>query len=156
MEFTNSMGNYKKFMRLAYLEAKTGFDEGGIPIGAVMTQDNKIISTGYNKRVQTGDPIAHGEMDCIRNLGRRQNYNGITLYTTLSPCMLCSGAILQLGIKKVVVGENINFVGNIDFLQEYGTDVILLSDENCIELMKLFINDNQELWGEDISENEKF
>jgi len=142
------------YMELAYLEAKKGFEEGGVPVGAIMTQDDKVISSGYNKRVQQGDPIAHGEMDCIRNLGRRPNYNKITLYTTLSPCMMCSGAILQFGIKRVVVGENINFKGNIDFLKKHGTDVILLNDKKCIELMNRFIAESPNIWNEDISGNE--
>jgi cytosine/creatinine deaminase len=146
--------NYNEFMTIAFLEAMKGYEEGGIPVGAIIVQGGKVIATGYNKRVQKGDPIAHGEMDCLRNLGRKPNYNEVTLYTTLSPCMMCSGTILQFGIKNVVVGENINFRGNIDFLQTRGTNVVLLNDEKCIGLMKKFISEKPDIWNEDVSGND--
>lgn len=106
---------------------------------------------GHNRRVQDGDPIAHGEMDCLRKAGRRGEYAGITLYTTLSPCMMCSGAILQFGIKSVVIGDAENFPGNITFLQQHGVDVTVLDDPDCIALMARFIKERPELWHEDIA-----
>ena len=107
--------NDHKFLRIAYNEAKAGFDEGGCPIGSVLAKDDQLIAQGRNQRVQGGDPIAHGEMDCLRKAGRQKSYRGMTLYTSLSPCMMCSGTIVQFGIQRVVVGENKNFGGNEDF-----------------------------------------
>src|SRR6476619_6941632 len=101
--------NDATFMRQAFLQAKKSYDEGGLPIGAAMVEDGAVIASGHNRRVQDGDPIAHGEMDCLRRAGRRARYDNVTLYTTLSPCMMCAGTIIQFGIKKVVVGENKNF-----------------------------------------------
>ncbi|MFA5782317.1 MAG: nucleoside deaminase, partial [Bacteroidales bacterium] len=102
--------------------------------------------------VQKNNPILHGEMDCLQNAGRQKTYKGMTLYTTLSPCMMCSGTIVQFKIPKVVIGENINFDGNIDFLKSRGVEVILLNDALTIDMMKKFIEENQELWNEDITE----
>jgi cytosine deaminase len=110
----------RAFMRQAYEQAKKSYDEGGLPIGAVMVENGQVIGRGHNRRVQEGDPIAHGEMDCLRRAGRRPHYKGVTLYTTLSPCMMCTGTILQFGIPRVVVGEDRNFEGNIGFLSERG------------------------------------
>lgn len=143
----------KKFLRLAYDEAKAGFDEGGCPIGSVLAEGDSLIAQGRNQRVQGGDPIAHGEMDCLRKAGRQKTYRNMTLYTSLSPCMMCSGTIVQFGIKRVVVGENENFGGNEDFLRERGVEVIVAADEDCINLMKRFINERPELWAEDIAED---
>ncbi len=143
----------KKFLRLAYDEAKAGFDEGGCPIGSVLAEGDSLIAQGRNQRVQGGDPIAHGEMDCLRKAGRQKTYRNMTLYTSLSPCMMCSGTIVQFGIKRVVVGENENFGGNEDFLRERGVEVIVAADEDCINLMKRFINEKPELWAEDIAED---
>ncbi len=143
-----------KFMKLALVEAKKSRAEGGVPVGSVMVADGKAVASGHNRRVQDGDPIAHGEMSCIRNAGRRAHYNNITLYTTLSPCMMCAGTIVQFGIKRVVVGEDINFKGNIDFLKTHGVEVCLLNDPDCISFMKEFIKDHPELWYEDIAGNE--
>ena len=140
------------FMRRAYREAKTGYDEGGLPIGAVMVENGEVVGAGRNRRVQEGDPIAHGEMDCLRRAGRRRHYKTITLYTTLSPCMMCAGAILQFGIGRVVVGEDKNFSGNIGFLSARGVAVALLRDPDCIELMGRFIREHPEIWNEDIAE----
>ena len=141
-----------RFMRFAYEEAKTGYEEGGLPIGAVMVEDGQVIARGRNRRVQEGDPIAHGEMDCLRRAGRRPHYRTVTLYTTLSPCMMCSGTILQFGIPRVVVGEDKNFEGNIPFLSERGVDVALIKHPDCITLMGRFIRERPELWNEDIAE----
>lgn len=139
------------FMDLAYAEAKQGYQEGGVPVGSVMSHEGELLAKGHNKRVQEGNPIAHGEMNCIYNAGRRANYNGVTLYTTLSPCMMCAGTIIQFGIKRVVIGENKNFEGNIEFLKNHGVEVHLLDDEKCTQLMDKFIQEKPELWNEDIA-----
>jgi cytosine/creatinine deaminase len=139
------------FLRAAYDQAVESYDEGGLPIGAVMVENDAIIAAGHNRRVQDGDPIAHGEMDCFRKAGRRSRYDGVTLYTTLSPCMMCSGTIVQFGVRKVVVGEDRNFLGNIAFLRSRGVDVLLVDDPDCVAIMKRFINEHPELWDEDIA-----
>ena len=141
----------KDFLRAAYEQALKSYQEGGLPIGAVMVENGVIIAAGHNRRVQDSDPIAHGEMDCIRKAGRRPRYEDVTLFTTLSPCMMCSGTIVQFGVKKVVVGENRNFPGNIDFLRSHGVDVCLLNDAACISLMGRFIKERPDLWDEDIA-----
>ncbi len=140
-----------EFLRAAYEEALRSYHEGGLPIGAVMVENGVVIAAGHNRRVQDSDPIAHGEMDCFRKAGRRARYDEVTLYTTLSPCMMCSGTIVQFGVKKVVVGEKKNFPGNIDFLRSLGVDVRLLNDADCISLMERFIKERPELWDEDIA-----
>ncbi len=142
------------FMKIALEQAKKGYEEGGVPVGAIMVEDGNVIASGHNKRVQNNDPIAHGEMDCIRTAGRRPRYDNITLYTTLSPCLMCAGTILQFGIKRVVIGENKNFEGNIQFLKDNGVDVLLMDDGECKRLMAKFINERPELWDEDIAGNE--
>jgi cytosine deaminase len=139
------------FLRAAYEQALKSYNEGGLPVGAVMVENGAIIAAGHNRRLQDGDPIAHGEMDCFRKAGRRSRYEGVTLYTTLSPCMMCSGTILQFGVKRVVIGENRNFPGNIDFLRSHGVDVRLLDDADCIALMQRFIRERPALWDEDIA-----
>lgn len=135
----------------AFDQALKSYNEGGLPIGAVMAEGDKEIAAGHNRRVQDGDPIAHGEMDCLRKAGRRARYDNVTLYTTLSPCMMCAGTIIQFGIKHVVVGEDKNFPGNIEFLRSYGVEVTLLQDPQCIELMERFISERPDLWYEDIA-----
>jgi cytosine deaminase len=137
-------------MRMAYEQALKSYNEGGIPVGAVMAEDGQVIAFGHNKRIQNGDPTAHGEIDCIRKAGRRSRYNAVTLYTTLSPCMMCSGAILQLGIPRVVIGENRNFPGNIDFLRQREVEVLLLNDPDCEGLMSRFIKENPAISDDDI------
>ena len=141
-----------KFLRMAYEEALAGFNEGGCPIGSVLAEGNRLIAQGRNRRVQGGDPIAHGEMDCLRRAGRRKSYRDMTLYTSLSPCMMCSGAIVQFDIPRIVVGENVSFGGNEDFLRSRGIEVIVENDADCIALMKRFIEEKPELWAEDIAE----
>ena len=143
----------QKFLRIAYDEAKAGFNEGGCPIGSTLAHGDKLIAQGRNQRVQGGDPIAHGEMDCLRKAGRQKTYRGMTLYTTLSPCMMCAGTIVQFGINRVVIGENSNFGGNEQFLKDRGVEVILANDSDCIDLMKKFIEQSPELWAEDIAED---
>lgn len=142
---------HRRFIRAAFEQALKSYNEGGLPIGAVMVEDGAIVAAGHNRRVQDGDPIAHGEMDCFRKAGRRSRYDGITLYTTLSPCMMCSGTVLQFGIKRVVVGEDRNFRGNIEFLRDHAVDVVLLNDPDCISLMQRFIRERPDLWDEDIA-----
>ncbi|WP_319778390.1 nucleoside deaminase [Maridesulfovibrio sp.] len=140
------------FMEEAYKLAKKSFDEGGLPIGAVLVRDGEIIGSGHNQRVQKGDPIAHGEMDCIRNAGRQKTYRDLTIYTTLSPCMMCSGTIVQFGIPRVVIGENRNFGGNEEFLKSRGVQVTVLDHPKCIELMERLKAEKPALWAEDIGE----
>ncbi len=139
-------------MRMALKEARTGVREGGLPIGAVLGRKGEIVAKGHNRRVQQGDPIAHGEMDCLRKAGRQSTYRDTVLYTTLSPCMMCSGTIVQFKIPRVVIGENINFGGNEAFLESHGIEVVLLNDGDCIELMRIFIQEHPSLWNEDIAE----
>jgi cytosine/creatinine deaminase len=139
------------YMQRAFAEARKGYDEGGVPVGAVLVANGRIIGAGHNKRVQAGNPIAHGEMDCLQNAGRRPRYDDTMLYTTLSPCMMCAGTIVQFGIKRVVVGENANFGGNEEFLRQRGIEVVLLDDAACKDLMGKFIREKPELWSEDIA-----
>ena len=142
----------KEMLRIAYNEAKAGFDEGGCPIGSVLARDGKVVSQGRNQRVQKGDPIAHGEMDALRKAGRQKTYRDTTLYTSLSPCMMCSGTIIQFGIPRVVIGEAVNFGGNEELLRARGVEVIVVNDQDCINLMEKFIEEKPELWAEDIAE----
>ncbi len=129
----------QRFLRIAYEEAKRGYDEGGCPIGSVLAMGDQLIAQGRNRRVQDGDPIAHGEMDCLRRAGRQKSYRAMTLYTSLSPCMMCTGTILQFAIPRVVVGEARNFAGNPDFLRSRGVEVLIADDKDCIALMARFI-----------------
>jgi cytosine deaminase len=154
MPFVEPTENDWQFMRVALAEAQRGYAEGGVPVGSVLVADGRVAGQGRNRRVQEGDPIAHGEMDCLRRAGRRRHYRGTVLYTTLSPCMMCAGTILQFGIPRVVVGERRNFEGNCDFLAERGVDVMLLDDSACIDLMARFIRERPELWYEDIAEED--
>ncbi len=153
MSHGNATESDHAFMALALEEAQMGYDEGGVPVGAVMVEDGEIIGRGRNRRVQDGNPVSHGETDCMKNAGRRSDYSRVTIYTTLSPCMMCTGTILQFGIPRVVIGEHTNFAGNIDFLRERGVEVVVLNDRDCIELMSTFIAERPELWYEDISGN---
>ncbi len=141
-----------EFMRAAFGEAKKGLREGGIPIGSVLVVDGRIIGRGHNRRVQEGSVIKHAEMDCLENAGRLRaaTYRKATLYSTLSPCDMCSGAILLYGIPKVIIGENVNFRGPEDHVRSRGVDVVVLNDRECIEMMSDFIKKNPELWYEDI------
>ncbi|ABG42369.1 Cytosine deaminase [Paraglaciecola sp. T6c] len=143
-----------KFMQAAIDEAKLGLAEGGIPIGSVLVHNNKIIGRGHNKRVQSGSPILHGEMDALENAGRQpaRVYKESTLYTTLSPCSMCSGTILLYGIPKVVIGENQTFMGEESLLTSRGVNTQVLHNQECISLMNDFIRDKPELWNEDIGE----
>lgn len=145
--------NDLKFYQEALSEAKKGLTTGGIPIGAVLVHDGKVIGRGHNKRIQMGSAIRHGETDCIENAGRLPSsiYRNATLYTTLSPCPMCTGTILLYKIPRVVIGENLNFMGEEDLLESRGVLVINLNDKETIEMMKYFIEHHQSLWNEDIS-----
>jgi cytosine deaminase len=131
-------------------EARTGLSEGGVPIGAALFRGRELVASGRNRRVQQGDPIAHGEMDCLRAAGRRRDYRDLTLFTTLSPCMMCAGTIVQFGIRNVVIGENRTFGGNEDFLRSRGVEVTVLDDADCAGMMQAFIAARPDIWFEDI------
>ena len=148
------MSEHQKFMKEAVAEAKLGLSEGGIPIGSVLVIDGKIVGRGHNRRVQEGSAILHAEMDCLENAGRlsAKVYQKATLYSTLSPCDMCSGAALLYGIPKIVVGENRNFQGPEEYVRSRGVDVIVIDDDECIKLMEDFIKDRPDLWNEDIGE----
>lgn len=145
--------NHKEFLNAAWKEGRNSLDHGGVPVGSVLVRDDEVIAAGHNQRVQRGDPIAHGEMDCIRNAGRQTTYADTTLYTTLSPCMMCAGTIVQFGIPRVVIGENQTFGGNEAFLRENGVQVIVMDDADCKALMTEFIRRYPEVWREDIGES---
>lgn len=151
MKNTPASSDHQKFMAAALAQAKIGLQEGGVPVGAVMVENGQIIGQGRNRRVQEGNPVSHGETDCMKNAGRRPSYSNVTLYTTLSPCMMCTGTILQFGIPRVVIGECKNFAGNIDFLQEKGVEVTVLDDPECVDMMAQFISAKPQLWYEDIA-----
>jgi creatinine deaminase len=139
-----------EFLKAAIDEAKTGLSEKGIPIGSVLVKDGKIVGRGHNKRVQDNDPMTHAEIDCLRNAGRVGSYKGTVLYSTLMPCYLCAGAVVQFGIKKVYAGESKTFTGAKEFMQAHGVEVIDLNSKECIDMMNDFIAKNPTLWNEDI------
>lgn len=151
---------HSQFMKQALEQARISYeDEGGIPVGAVIVRGGRVIAKGHNNRVQKNSPILHGETDCIQNLGRQKSYRDVTLYTTLSPCMMCAGTIVQFGIPRVVVGQTAvdwppdrPFTGNVEFLRERGVEVILLEDAACKALFDDFLKRNPEVWLEDIGE----
>jgi cytosine/creatinine deaminase len=140
------------FIALAFREAKVSLDAGGLPIGSVLARGTLLIASGHNQRVQQGDPIAHGEMDALRKAGRQKTYRDTTLYTSLSPCMMCAGAIVQFKIPRVVINDTVNFGGNEDFLRSRGVEVIDAAHEPSISQMRDFIAAHPALWNEDIME----
>ena len=142
------------FMEAAIEEARKGLDEGGIPIGSVIVHDGKIIGRGHNKRVQKGSAVLHGEMDALENSGRQPAsvYRQCVLYTTLSPCSMCSGAILLYNIPKVIIGENKTFLGEEGLLKSHGVKLEVLQNPECIDLMAEFIFSKPDIWNEDIGE----
>lgn len=142
----------RTFLEVALEEARQGLAEGGIPIGSVLVIDHVVVGRGHNRRVQNGSPILHAEMDAIENAGRlsADHYRRATLYSTLSPCEMCSGATLLYGIPRVVAGENRSFRGPEDYLRNRGVELLVLDDEGCLELMSRFTRDHPELWNEDI------
>lgn len=139
-----------KFMKAALNQAREGLKEGGIPIGSILVRGRKIIGRGRNRRVQENDPILHAEIDCLRNAGRVASYKDTAMYSTLMPCFLCAGAVVQFGIKKVVVGESETFPGAKKFMESKGIKVIDLDSKECKRLMRDFIKNNPKLWNEDI------
>ena len=139
-----------QFMDAAYEEAQLGLKEGGLPIGSVLVRAGQIIGRGHNRRVQKGDPMAHAEIDCLSNAGRQKTYKDTVLYSTLMPCHLCSGAVVQFGIPKVIAAESVNFGGAPDFLRKQNVEVIDLHEPRCIQMMADFIKARPELWNEDI------
>ena len=139
-----------KFMKEAISEAKKSLLDGGIPIGSVLVRNGSIIGRGFNKRIQDNDPMAHAEIDCLRNAGRIGSYEGTMLYSTLTPCYLCAGAVVQFGIQKVIVGESRNFAGAKTFMESHGVEVVDLDSRDCYRIMNEFIRKNPKLWNEDI------
>src|SRR5688572_9622805 len=145
------------FLRAAIDEARQGLRDGGLPIGSVLVRGNQIMGGGHNRRVQHGDPMAHAEIDCLTRAGRQRTYRDTVLYSTLMPCFLCSGAVVQFGIRKVVVGESVTFPGGQGpggtspaFLRAHGVELVDHADPECIEIMSTFIREHPELWNEDI------
>lgn len=139
-------------MRLAIDEAKKGLVEGGIPIGSVLVKNGQLVASGHNKRVQENNPILHGEMDCLNNAGRIGSYRDTVIYSTLMPCYMCAGTIVQFKIPKVIVGESKTFSGAKEFMEAHGVQVIDLNLPECIKMMEDFIQEKPELWNEDIME----
>ena len=140
----------RDLMELALDQARVSLAAGGVPVGAVLAADGQVLATGHNERVQRGDPVAHGEIACLRNAGRRPSYRDTTLYTTLSPCQMCSGAALLFQIPRVVVGEAQTFEGDLGFLAGRGVEIVLLDDEDCVAVMREFQRRYPEIWSEDI------
>ena len=145
-----------EMLAYAVAEAERGLAEGGIPIGAALVHDGKVLGVGHNRRVQQGSAIRHGETDCLENVGRlpASVYAGATMVTTLSPCDMCTGAILLYGIPRVVIGENRTFLGGEDLLRSRGVEVVVLDDARCAGMMQRFIDENPSLWNEDIGEQD--
>jgi cytosine deaminase len=151
---------HRAFMSEALEQARISFEEeGGIPVGAVMVRDGRVVARGHNNRVQKGNPILHGETDCIQNLGRQTSYRDLVLYTTLTPCMMCAGTVVQFGIRRVVIGQRSvdwpperPFTGNVAFLRERGVEVVLLDDPRCRALFDTFLREHPDVWLEDIGE----
>ena len=148
------MKDHSYFLSEAIAEALKGQSEGGIPIGSVLVYKNEIIGRGHNRRVQSGSVVLHGEMDALENAGRQpaKVYQACTIYTTLSPCSMCSGAILLYGIPRVVIGENKTFMGAEDWLTQQGVELIRMNNPDCVAMMEQFIKDYPRLWNEDIGE----
>lgn len=138
------------YIKAALDEARLGRDEGGIPIGSVLVRDGQLLGRGHNRRVQNGDPVAHAEIECLRHAGRVGSFAGCVLYSTLMPCYLCAGAVVQFRIPKVVVGESATFPGARAFLERHGVEVVDLDLQECKALMAAFVRDHPELWNEDI------
>jgi len=143
--------NDQELLREALKEAQKGMAEGGLPIGSVLAdKSGQIVARGYNLRVQSGDPTAHAETVCLRNAGRRRDWAELTLVSTLSPCIMCTGTALLFRIPRIVIGENRNFLGAEELFRQHGTAVVVLNDAECVEMMAEFIRANPDLWNEDI------
>jgi cytosine deaminase len=141
-----------KFMKMAIAQARKSRQEGGIPIGSVLVKDGEVVAQGHNKRVQEQNPILHGEMDCLNNAGRIGSYKDTVIYSTLMPCYMCAGTIVQFKIPKVIVGEDKTFEGAREFMESHGVEVVNLQLPECIEMMEEFIKERPDLWWEDIGE----
>jgi len=141
-----------EFMRMAIEQAQKGASEGGIPIGSVLVRDGICLGKGHNKRVQENNPILHGEMDCLNQVGRLGSYKNTTIYSTLMPCYMCAGTIVQFKIPKVIVGESRTFSGAKAFMEEHGVEVVDLDLPECVDMMSRFIEENPDLWNEDIGD----
>lgn len=144
------MSPYDEFMKEAIAQARKGMSEGGIPIGSVLIGNGKMLGKGHNRRVQHGDPTAHGEIDCLRNAGRQKSYKDTVIYSTLMPCHMCAGAIVQFGIPKVIAGEDRTFPSARKFMEEHGVEVIDLNLDECYELLQEFKTLYPQVWNEDI------
>jgi cytosine deaminase len=140
----------REMMALALAQARVSLEAGGVPVGAVLAAGGEVVAAGHNERVQRGDPVAHGEIACLRNAGRQASYTGMTLYTTLSPCQMCTGAILLFQIPRVVVGEAQTFEGDLGFLSDHGVEIVLLDDPGCMAAMREFQERYPQVWSEDI------
>ncbi|WP_347110102.1 nucleoside deaminase [Paenarthrobacter sp. S56] len=149
---THSIPSTDPAFEAAYEAALKSLGEGGIPIGAALARGGEVIASGHNERVQHGDPIAHGEMSALRAAGRQKTYRDTTLYTTLAPCAMCTGTIIQFKIPRVVVGEAETFPGEFDLLRSRGVEVVVLNDARCVDMMRTFQDENPGLWAEDIAE----
>lgn len=141
-----------EFMKAAISQAKKSLNEGGIPIGSVLVKNGALVAEGHNKRVQEDNPILHGEMDCLNNAGRVRSFRDCVIYSTLMPCYMCAGTIVQFKIPKVIVGESRTFPGAKEFMESHGVEVVDLDLEECVDMMEKFIRDKPELWNEDIGE----
>ena len=150
MAYGSAVTDDDEMMALALQQARVSLDAGGVPVGAVLAAGGQVVAAGHNERVQRGDPVAHGEISCLRNAGRRPSYRDTTLYTTLSPCQMCTGAILLFQIPRVVVGEAQTFVGDLDFLVSKGVEIVLLEDPACVAAMAEFQQRYPQVWSEDI------
>lgn len=150
---TETMPTADPAFEAAYQAAQKILNEGGIPIGAALARAGEVIASGHNERVQHGDPIAHGEMSALRAAGRQKSYRDTTLYTTLAPCAMCTGTIIQFKIPRVVVGEAETFTGEFELLRSRGVEVIVLDDQRCVDMMRTFQDEHPELWAEDIAED---
>jgi cytosine deaminase len=144
----------RRWLDVAIAQARAGRDEGGVPIGAALVADGQLLGAGHNRRVQSGSPIHHGETDALEAAGRlpARTYRRATMYTTLSPCDMCTGAVLLYDIPRVVIGENTTFVGGEELLRSRGVEVVVADDEECVALMRAFIDEHPDLWNEDIGE----
>lgn len=138
------------FMQAAIVQARKSRSEGGIPIGSVLVRDGRIVAAGHNRRVQDNDPVTHAEIDCLRRAGRLGSFRGTILYSTLMPCYLCAGAVVQFGIKTVIVGESRTFAGAADFMRSHDVQITDLDLPECVEMMRTFIAEHPQLWNEDI------
>jgi cytosine/creatinine deaminase len=145
-----SVPDDQRFLEIALREAEAGLSEGGIPIGACLVRAGEVIGAGHNQRVQSGDPTAHGEISAMRAAGRQRTYRDTVMYSTLMPCQMCAGAIVQFGIPRVVAGESATFPGAEDFLREHRVLAEVMDDSRCVALMERFIEQHPEIWAEDI------